>query len=114
MKKLFLSLFAALLVACAAPTNLSPNGAIAAAYSSVEVVVDQATTAVLRGRISPEQGEKIKAQSVKARATIKEAEDALKLCGLDVKNCDSVQKILDRVQPLLIEMERELQKKEKK
>lgn len=101
------------MVACASP-SLSPNGAIAAAYSSVEVVVDQATTAVLRGRISPEQGEKIKAQSVKARATIKEAEDALKLCGLDVKNCDSVQKILDRVQPLLIEMERELQKKEKK
>lgn len=112
MKKIFLSLMAAFLVACASP-NLSPNGAIAAAYSSVEVVVDQATTAVLRGRISPEQGEKIKAKSVKARATIKEAEDALKLCGLDIKNCDSVQKILDRVQPMLIEMERELQKKEK-
>lgn len=112
MLKKFIAAVTIVLAACASG-SLSTNGALAASYSAVEIYIDQATTGVLRGRISPEQGEKVKAISVKARAKLKDAEEALKLCGVDIKNCDSFQKILDQVQPMLIEMERELNKKEK-
>lgn len=113
MKRFLATLLIVISAACTTISDLSPNAAIAASYQTVEVLVDQATTAVLRGRITPEQGVKVKQTSEKARAKIAQAEEALKVCGLDIKNCDSVQKILDQVQPLLIEMERELQKKEK-
>jgi hypothetical protein len=114
MKKFLIAVILAFSAACTTTQGLSPNAAIAASYQTVEVLVDQAAGAVVRGRMSPEQGEKVLAQSRKARATITEAENALKLCGVDIKNCDSVQKILDRVQPILLEMERELRAKEKK
>jgi len=114
MKKFLAALLIAVSAACTTVSDLSPNAAIAASYQTVEVLVDQAAGAVVRGRISPEQGEKVLAKSKKARATIAEAENALKVCGLDIKNCNSVQKILDQVQPLLLEMERELRAKEKK
>lgn len=112
MKKYFAILVLALASACASVSNLSPNAAIAATYSSVEILVDQATGAVRRGRMSPEQGQKVLEKSQKARVKIAQAEEALKVCGLDIKNCDSVQKILDQVQPILLEMERDLRAKE--
>ena len=114
MKKMFMALVASILMACASPGDLSPNGSIAMAYQSVEIIVDQATGAVSRGRMSPEQGMKVLAKSKQAREKIADAEKALKVCGLDVKNCDSFQKILDQVQPMLLEMERDLRAKEKK
>lgn len=114
MKKLVCALLIFFSVGCTTMSDLSPNAAIAAAYQSVELIVDQATGAVLRGRITPEQAEKILAQSKKARQTISDAETALAICGPTARDCNNVQKILDRVQPILLEMERELRTKDQK
>lgn len=114
MKRFLATLLIAVTAACTTIQDLSPKAAIAASYATVEVLVDQATGAVVRGRMSPDQGTKVAVKAKKAVETIAKAEDALKLCGVEVKNCDSVQKILDQVQPLLLEMERDLRAKEKK
>lgn len=113
MKKYLAILLIAIVSACTTIQDLSPKGAITASYQSIELLVDQATTAVLRGRISPEKGTAVLVKAKKARSTVEEAEKALALCGVEVKNCDSVQKILEKLQPLLLEMERDLQAKEK-
>lgn len=113
MKKLFAAILIALTASCASMSDLSPKAAIAASYATVEVLVDQTTGAVVRGRMSREQGSKIVIKAKKAVDTIAKAEDALKVCGVEVKNCDSVTKILDQIQPLLLEMERDLRAKEK-
>lgn len=113
MKKLLAALLVALSAACTTLGDLSPRGAITASYQTVEVLVDQATTAVARGRLSQEKGFKVLELSRKARQSIGKAEQALVACGTELKNCDSVTKILEEVQPLLLEMERELRAKEK-
>lgn len=114
MKRFLATLLIALASACTTMQDLSPNAAIVAATSSVEILVDQATGAVSRGRMSPEKGQTIVVKAKKALKKINEAEDALRICGVDIKNCNSVQKILDQVQPLLLEMERDLRAKEGK
>lgn len=114
MKKFIAAFLIAVSAACTTVGDLSPRGAITASYQTVEVLVDQTTTAVARGRISQEQGFKVLELSRKARQSIGKAEQALVACGTDLKNCNSVSKILEEVQPILLEMERELRAKEGK
>lgn len=105
MRRLILTLLTAILVACAtgAPT---PNAAALKAYQTIDAYVLLIENAVDRGRIDKASAIKASAQAKKARATVEEAEAML--AGCKVAPCADGTAILQSVQPLLLEYERQL------
>lgn len=101
------------LAGCAAPSKVTPSGAVAAAYQSLQTVNRSVAQALDRGRITAAQGERALVESRKVRQMIDQADTALALCG-DKTPCDSATQILERVQPLLLELERKLREEEAK
>jgi hypothetical protein len=107
MKRLLLTIFAALLVACAT----SPSAQIDFAYSTVNAYVDAAKQAKARGRINDAQALQAAENADKAIATIGKARTALAACK--GQPCADFQ-VLMKSLPDLTTLERELREKEAK
>lgn len=106
MKRLFLSVVLAVLTACA---TMNPNAQVKAAYDLVTAYTDATAVALMRGRITPDQAAKASANAKKARESIDVTAAALKGCA---PPCDP-QKLAQGLQPMLIELEKELRERQK-
>jgi hypothetical protein len=105
MKRLILAFLISLLVACA---TVSQNSQLKFAYDTVSAYTDSTATALMRGRITPDQASKASANAKKARDAVDTAAIALAKC---VSPCDP-STILNGLQPTLIELEKELRARE--
>lgn len=105
MKRL-LVIFALFLASCAT----QPNAQILMAYDSVNAYVSATNTSLQRGRITPDQAAKASVNAKKARDTVDTAAVALGNC----KPPCSPEKILQSLQPTLLELERDLRAREQK
>jgi hypothetical protein len=107
MKRLLGIVLAALLTACASVST--PNGQLMAAYNTTNAYVDLTRSSLARGRITPDQ-------ATRARANAKKAVEALDMAAAALVNCAApcapYTSIMQGLQPTLLELEAELRKKE--
>lgn len=111
MKRFLATLLIALVAACT--TTITPSGAVAVAYEQVRVFQVQVKQTAARGVISVEKARSLNKEGDKALATVKQAEDALVLCGAKPK-CFEVDQLLTQATTQLAEAERQLRAQEGK
>ena len=106
MKRFIVALAVVVLTACASLST--PNGKIAAAYDTVNAYVQTTGAALVRGRITPDQ-------AARASANAKRARDAVDAAAITVADCKppcDATAVVQALQPMLLELEAELRKRE--
>ena len=105
MKRMIYALLLAVLTACAAAPT--PQVTLSQAYDTANAYVQMTTTSLQRGRITPEQAVRARANAQKLLQTLDTAKAALAGCK-PAAPCTEYTDILQSLQPTLYELERDL------
>lgn len=112
MKAFIAACLLALLTACGGFGPTSVNGQLKTAYETVDAYVVLTTSSLQRGRISVEEAKKASDQAKAARDKIDLAAKALEGCKGQTP-CDTYVALMQQLQPILFELERQAREKEK-
>lgn len=102
--------FALLMGGCASVGG-STNSQLKTAYATVDGYVELTKSSAARGRITPDEAAKASALAKSAMAKLDLARTALKGCG-EATPCDGYVALMQQLQPILFELERQARLKE--